>query len=62
MIDRCICYNLSFLLILEMARTQNLSSVEEIQKTGICNKCCLCSPYIKKSLETGLTKFQNVLK
>lgn len=58
MITHCICYKLPFLLILEIAKSKNLKSIEEIkEKERICNKCCLCNKYIQESLETGKIEF-----
>lgn len=62
MITHCICHNLSFLLILEIAKQKNLQTLEEIKKEeGICDKCRLCNKYIQEALKTGQTRFDKVL-
>jgi len=58
-VNRCVCYNLSFLLILQIAKEKNLQTIEEIKKEeNICNKCRLCNKYIEAALKTGEFEFK----
>lgn len=61
-INKCICYELTFADILKACRNFNISNVEDIDEVlGICNKCCTCNPYISESLKTGVTEFKNII-
>lgn len=61
-IDRCICYNRTFKSIKEESEIKNIYSLSEIKKTmNICNKCCMCNPYIDEMFDTGQTKFERIL-
>lgn len=56
-IDRCVCFNVSFKEIFEKAQSDNKSIDEVKMSIPCCIKCKLCSPYIKKMQETGITEF-----
>ena len=61
-IDRCICFNKSFRSILDDSIKCNITSLKELQETkNICNKCCMCNPYLDEAFETGETKFERIL-
>jgi len=58
-INRCICSNIYFTEIKEIADKRELISVVDLQNEGICSKNCqLCVPYIEKMFETGKTEFE----
>lgn len=58
-VERCICHNIHFKDILEIAEKNGFSSVEELQEQEICcTNCKLCVPYIEKTLQTGITRFR----
>lgn len=58
-VERCICHNIHFKKILEIAERDGLTTVDELQEKGICcTNCKLCVPYIKESLRTGATQFR----
>jgi len=62
MIDKCICHNKTFSKILEEMKELRITSLTEVkQHLKICNKCCLCNPYIIEMSKTGQTKFNNIL-
>ena len=62
MINRCICYNLTFEEILKLANDNNVNSLASFKAiTGLCNKCRMCNPYIEKTLETKQTNFKSPL-
>ena len=62
MIDRCICYSRSFSSIKEEATNKNIYSISEIKKIlNICNKCCMCNPYIEEMFKTGKTTFNRII-
>lgn len=57
-VTRCICHNISFQKILQIAREQNIKSIKELQIQRICcTNCKLCVPYVLKALETGIVSF-----
>lgn len=58
MIDSCICHQIPFLLVLEIAKQKSISTVEKIKEQNIaCTKCGLCEKYVEESLKTEKTKF-----
>ncbi len=58
-VDRCICYEITFSEIKEIARERGLTSVEELQENRIaCANCKLCIPFVKLMFETGETIFE----
>jgi bacterioferritin-associated ferredoxin len=57
-VDRCICHNITFGQIRELAKENGLSTVEELQEANICStNCHLCVPYIERMFQTGETEF-----
>jgi bacterioferritin-associated ferredoxin len=63
MITHCVCFNLSFQKILEIAKEDNLKFLHQIQKRhNICNKCRRCNSYIREALVTGQTNFKVIHK
>lgn len=58
-VNRCICHDISFAEIREIADRENLSTIEELRKENICSiSCKLCEPYIKEMLKSGRTSFE----
>ena len=54
-VSRCICSNVTFAELLDMARTTGCD-IEELQsRTGCGEGCGTCLPYILRTLETGVT-------
>lgn len=52
-VDRCICYNISFKRLHELAVHLG-ADLDELQNaTGCGTGCGMCTPYIKMSLRTG---------
>lgn len=52
MVDRCICHNVTFSRIAELA-AQGLSLDEIALKTRCCTGCGMCEPYVKVVVATG---------
>lgn len=62
-VDRCICHQISFLEIKQIANERGIHSLQELQAEKICStNCRLCEPYINKLLQTGEVSFQPYLK
>lgn len=58
MVNRCICSNISFEKIKDLADKKEFQTIEELQSAEICAvNCCLCVPYISEMLKTGQTAF-----
>lgn len=58
-VDRCICHQISFAEVKEIAREKGYTTVKELRVENICStNCRLCEPYIQQVLETGETIFQ----
>jgi len=61
-IDRCICSNIRFDEILEIANEKGFETVKELQEHKICaNNCKLCVRYIEEMLKTGQVSFRVVM-
>lgn len=59
MINRCICHDTTFTKILEEA-SKNGWSAEQVRENLKCGSSCgLCFPYIKETLRTGKTQYDN---
>lgn len=57
MINKCVCFNLTFAEIIEIAKKNNWN-LEDIQKNlGCGTRCELCVPYIQISIKTGQKEF-----
>ena len=59
MVTRCVCFNKKFSELKKIARSRNITSLEELQKVvkfGL--NCQRCHPYVKKMLESGETIFE----
>lgn len=56
-VDRCICFDVTFAKIKELAQREGLSLEELKQRTGCCTGCTMCEPYVRLMLRTGQTEF-----
>lgn len=58
MINRCVCFDITFQKLKTIAQEKNCTSVDELKKHAVfSDKCKLCLPYIKTMLKTGETVF-----
>lgn len=58
-VERCICHQIHFKDIREIAAQKALTTVEELQEEKVCcTNCKLCVPYVRRMLQTGKTQFQ----
>jgi bacterioferritin-associated ferredoxin len=58
-VNRCICHNISFEKIREIAVKHEIDSLDELRAMDICStRCKLCEPYLKQMLRTGETSFE----
>ncbi len=61
-IDRCVCFDVPFARLAEVARATGAGSVEALQRhVAFGQKCRLCHPYVRRMLRTGETAFHHVL-
>lgn len=59
MVTRCVCFNKKFSELKKIARSNNITSLEELQKhVKFGLNCRRCHPYVKRMLETGETIFE----
>lgn len=57
-VDRCICHDISFIEIKQIAKERGFTSLEEIQEARVSStNCKMCEPYIRAMLKTGKTSF-----
>ncbi len=59
MVDRCVCFNIKFSEMKEIAAKNNAKTITELKKYIIFGENCkLCIPYIELMLKTGKTEFE----
>lgn len=61
-IDRCLCFNQTFVhlkAIAEATGADTLPALQEQVPFGL--KCRLCHPYVRRMLRTGETVFHEIL-
>jgi len=59
MVTRCVCYNLRFSDLKEIARKHGATTIEQLQehvRFGL--NCKRCHPYVRLMLATGKTVFE----
>lgn len=54
---KCVCHDLEFSRLKELARTMNLDFAALCAWSGCCTGCATCEPYIRLMLSTGQTRF-----
>ncbi len=60
-IDRCVCYQVTFVDVLKDAREKQRTIAEVELSLGCGGGCGLCRPYLRRCLRTGQTSFERVL-
>ncbi len=61
-IDRCLCFQVSFEALSEIARHEQITTLDALQqKIVFGEKCQLCHPYVKRMLKTGQTVFNEII-
>jgi bacterioferritin-associated ferredoxin len=54
----CVCNRKSFSDILDIAKSRDMQTVEELKNAGVCaTNCQMCRPYVERALITGETSF-----
>lgn len=62
-IVKCICYDTTFEEMKKIMEENNLTTIDELRKfKTIAANCKLCVPYIKRMIETGQVKFNEILE
>lgn len=56
-VDRCVCFNLTFAQLKELARKESLDFEQLKERTQCCANCSMCEPYIRRMLSTGEVVF-----
>ncbi len=56
-IDRCVCRQISFDTLRDIAAEESLGIEALLDSTGCGSSCGLCVPYIQAMLATGRTSF-----
>ena len=58
MINRCVCYEVTFAELRDLAAERRLRTVEELRcAQDFAGNCRMCVPYVKKMLRTRETAF-----
>jgi len=61
-IDRCVCFDVPFAELADVATETGASSVEALQAhRRFGQKCGLCRPYVRRMLRTGEVVFREVV-
>ena len=60
-ITHCICTGLSFRALHEQATALDLSFDQLCERTEVGQGCGLCEPYVRRTLKTGQTEFDELL-
>lgn len=61
-IDRCVCFDVPFTELKEIADRTGARTVEELQVHRTFGmQCRLCHPYVRRMLRTGETVFDRVI-
>jgi hypothetical protein len=59
MVEKCICFNKTFIELKEIADTNNCKSISDLKRHVVFGENCqLCLPYINLMLKTGKVIFQ----
>lgn len=54
-VSRCVCHDLPFVRLLEVARAESLGFAALRERTGCSSGCTMCEPYVRRLLATGAT-------
>lgn len=54
----CVCHDISFEELKQIARESKSSFDELSKKTSCCTGCGMCEPYVRLMLRTGQTSFE----
>lgn len=61
-IDRCLCFQVSFKELSEIAKRENISTLPQLQAQVVFGKKCqLCHAYVQRMLVTGETVFHEII-
>lgn len=61
-IDRCVCFDVTFARLREVARRTDARTVPELQAcVAFGQRCGRCRPYVARMLETGEVVFTQVI-
>lgn len=52
-VNRCVCHDVTFKRLVEMARDEGLTLEQLSERTGCGTGCGTCVPYIRIALRTG---------
>jgi len=58
MVDRCICFNITFADLKVVAQRETIRDLDTLQRSvdfGL--RCGLCKPYVQRMLESGRVVF-----
>lgn len=62
-IDRCYCFQKTFVELREVAEETDACTVEALQEhADFGHNCGLCHPYVRRMLRTGETVFGQVVR
>ena len=56
-VDRCVCHNVTFAALKDLAGREGLGLAELAKRTGCCTGCSSCTPYVRLMLKSGHTVF-----
>ena len=56
LVDRCVCFDVTFAELLDIARETGADAEQLAEQTGCSTGCGLCKPYIQIALETNSSR------
>lgn len=58
MVTHCVCFNVSFADLKEVAEEEGITDIDELREIILCGaNCRFCVPYIERMLRIGETEF-----
>lgn len=60
-IDRCLCEDKTFSMLLEVARKDGLELTELVEREGCGTHCGWCVAYLRRGMRTGEVVFSELL-
>jgi hypothetical protein len=62
MVDRCVCFDIKFSEMKEIAEKNNVKTITVLKKfITFGENCKLCIPYVELMLKTGKTEFEPII-
>ena len=62
-VDRCVCFQRTFVELHRIATERGITTIEELQEEAEFGLSCrICNPYVRRMLVTGETVFYELIE